>query len=83
MESKKEFWEKSYEKHDMYKSWINQNWPRNEKFPERHIVARQKWEELHPKAFKVAKKRTIASEVPTEVVQPEPVVQEIPVTPEE
>jgi hypothetical protein len=83
MESKKEFWEKSYKKQDLYKSWINQNWPPKEKFPERHIVARLKWEELHPKAFKVAAKRTIASEVPAPVVQPEPAVEETPVAPEE
>lgn len=44
MESQKEFWEKSYKNQTKLKKMVLQRWPANEKFPERYIAARLKWQ---------------------------------------
>jgi hypothetical protein len=63
MESKKEFWDKSYKDHAKLKNIVIQRWPANEKFPERHIAARLKWQEMRAKESKPGAQRAIASEL--------------------
>jgi hypothetical protein len=62
MESKKEFWEKSYKDHAKLKNIVIQRWPTNDKFPDRHIAARLKWQEMKAKESKPDAQRAIASE---------------------
>jgi hypothetical protein len=62
MENQKEFWEKSYKDHAKFKNIVIQRWPANQKFPERHIAARLKWQELNAKESKPDAQRAIASE---------------------
>ncbi len=62
MESKKDFWEKSYKEHDKLKYIVLQRWPADTNFPERHIAARVKWQEMKAKESKAGAQRAIASE---------------------
>jgi hypothetical protein len=62
MESQKEFWEKSYKDQVKLRNMVLQRWPANEKFPERHIAARLKWQEMKAKQIKPDAQRAIASE---------------------
>ena len=62
MENQKEFWKKSYKNHAKLKNLVLHRWPANEKFPERHIAGRLKWQEMKAKECKPGAQRAIASE---------------------
>jgi hypothetical protein len=62
MENQKEFWEKSYKNQTKLKNLVLYRWPSNVKFPERHIAARLKWQEIKAKEIKPDAQRAIASE---------------------